>query len=173
MDVVIRAERKNDYDQIQKINDAAFGRKNEGRLVASLRKTLVYNPSLSLVAEVQNKIVGHILFYPVIIQNEKEESTVLSLGPVAVHPDFQNKGIGSQLVKKGIEAAGKSSFGATIVLGHPTFYPRFGFTPASKWGIQIPFDAPDEAFLAVELKHNFLKRCRGKVQYPEEFFDAI
>jgi len=173
MDVSIRDERKNDYDEIKKINDLAFGQENEGKMVEVLRKTLDYNPELSLVAEIKNKIVGYILFYPIKIKNKKGEFTVLSLAPMAVHPEYQNKGIGSKLVKSGIEIARGNGFGAVIVVGHPKYYPRFGFSHASKWGLKLPFDSPDDLFLALELKENYLKSCSGKVEYPKEYFDAL
>ena len=85
--MLIRNERKNDYDAIRKINDLAFGQENEEKMVESLRKTSDYNASLSLIAEIKNKIVGHILFYPIKIKNEEGENTVLSLAPLVVHPE--------------------------------------------------------------------------------------
>ncbi|MCJ2513987.1 MAG: N-acetyltransferase [Candidatus Thermoplasmatota archaeon] len=173
MDILIRGERKEDYDDIKKINDLAFGQENEGRMVEALRKTRGYNPKLSLVAELNNNIVGHILFYPIKIKNEKKEFTALSLAPMAVCPKYQNKGIGNKLVIKGIEVAREYGFGAVIVVGHPKYYPRFGFQPASNWRMQLPFDVPDDVFLALELRNNYLKSFRGKVEYPREYFDAL
>lgn len=173
MDVLIRNERKNDYVEIRKINDLAFGQKNEGNMIEALRKTSDYNASLSLVAEIKNKIVGHILFYPIKIKNEKKEYTVLSLAPMAVHPAYQNKGIGSKLVKRGLEIAKAIDFNAVIVVGHPNYYPRFGFIPASNWELQLPFDAPDNAFLALELKESTLKNGSGTVEYPKEYYEAM
>jgi putative acetyltransferase len=173
MEVYIRTERKNDYNQIRKINDLAFGQENEGKMIEALRKTLDYNASLSLIAEIKERIVGHILFYPIKIKNEKEEYTVLSLAPLAVHPQYQNKGIGSILVKKGLAVAKYTEFNAVIVVGHPKYYPRFGFKPASKWGIKLPIDAPDEVFMAFELKDDALKNCKGTVVFPKEYYDAM
>ncbi len=173
MDALIREERKNDYDEIKEINDLAFGQENEGKMIEALRKTSDFTYLLSLVAEIKDKIVGHILFYPIKIKNKKEEFTVLSLAPMAVHPEYQNKGIGSKLVKRGIKVARESGFGAVIVVGHPKYYPRFGFSPASNWRMQLPFDVPDDVFLALELKENYLKNCSGKVEYPKEYFDAL
>jgi predicted N-acetyltransferase YhbS len=173
MDVLIREESKNDYDKIKKINDLAFGQENEGKMIEALRKTVDYNPKLLLVAERKKKIVGYILFYPIKIKNEIEELTVLSLAPMAVHPEYQNQGIGSKLVKRGIEVARKYGFSAVIVVGHPKYYPRFGFKPASNWGIKLPFDIPNNVFLAIELKEKSLKKCNGTVVYPKEYFDAM
>jgi len=173
MDIQIREERESDYNEIKKINDLAFGQKNEGKMVEALRKTSDYNSKLSLVAETKDNIVGHILFYPIKIKNEKQEFTVLSLAPMAVHPNHQNKGIGVKLVERGIEIARESNYNAVIVVGHPKYYPRFGFKPASNWGIKLPFEVPDEAFLALELKENALKNFNGLVDYPKEYFDAL
>lgn len=173
MDIKIRTERQNDYKEIKKINDLAFGQENEGKMIESLRKTLDYNASLSLVAEIKNKIVGHILFYPVKIKNEKEEYIVLSLAPLAVHPQYQNKGVGSKLVKRGIKSAKETNFDIILVVGHPKYYPRFGFKPASNWKIKLPIDAPDDAVLVLELKDNSLNNCSGIVEFPKEYYEAM
>jgi len=173
MDILIRNERKNDYDQIKKINDLAFGQKNEGKMIEALRKTSDYNYLLSLVAEIKDKIVGHVLFYPIKIRNKADKCTLLSLAPMAVHPEYQNKGIGVKLVKRGLEIAKELSFSAVIVVGHPKYYPRFGFIPAKNWEIKLPFDVPDDVFLALELEENALKNCSGTVEYPKEYFDAM
>jgi predicted N-acetyltransferase YhbS len=174
MDAAIRHEGKDDHDKIRKLNDLAFGQQNEGKMIDALRKTSKYNILLSLVAEIKERIVGHILFYPIKIKNKMEEEfTVLSLAPLAVHPEYQNKGIGTRLVRRGLEIARENGFDAVIVVGHPNYYPRFEFTPASKWGIHLPFEAPDEAFLALELEENALKNCSGVVEYPKEYYEAM
>lgn len=173
MNITIRPEQINDYDSIKRINDEAFGQKNEGLLVNALRKTSEYIPSLSLVAESYSKIIGHILFYPVDIKTEKGNYNVLSLAPMAVLPSYQKKGIGSSLIEKGIEKCKVTDFDVVIVVGHPTYYPRFGFKPASNWNIKLPFDAPDEAFMALELKENTIYKYAGIVIFPKEYFDAM
>ena len=173
MYVLIRNETKQDYNIIRKINDLAFKQENEGKMVDALRKTKDFNHLLSLVAEIKDEIVGHILFYPIKIKNKNEEHTVLSLAPMAVHPKYQNKGIGSKLVKRGLEVAKNTGFGAVIVVGHPKYYPRFGFIPAKNWNIKLPFDVPDDVFLALELKKDSLKNCSGTVEFIKEYFDAM
>jgi len=173
MNIKIRHERKNDYDEIKRINDLAFGQENEGKMIEALRKTSNYDTRLSLVAILDNNIIGHILFYQVKIKTNQGKLTVLSLAPIAVHPHYQNKGIGSQLVRKGIEVAKDCGFDAIIVVGHPTYYPRFGFKKASIYEIKCPFEVPDEAFLALEIKENILKNCKGTIEFPKEYFEAI
>jgi len=108
-------------------------------------------------------------FSPIKIADGKRKRESIALAPVSVHPKHQKKGIGSVLIKEGLARCKKGCFQSVIVLGHPEYYPRFGFKPASNWNISAPFDVPDEVFMAIELKDNALKNVRGVVQYPEEF----
>ena len=128
---------------------------------------------MSLVAVVNDEVVGHILFFPVKIKNDFECNRSLSLAPMAVHPNFQNKGIGSKLVNEGLKKANECGFNSVIVVGHPNYYPRFGFKPASNWSIRLPMEIPDEAFMAIELKPDGLKNCSGIVEYPKEYEEAM
>jgi putative acetyltransferase len=173
MIILVRSEEKNDYEAIRKINDLAFNQINEGVMIKKLRDNPDFIAELSLVAVVDNEVVGHILFFPIKIKNNSEIAISLSLGPIAIHPNFQNKGIGSKLVVEGLKKAKKLGFTSVIVLGHPNYYPRFGFQPASKWKIRLQMDVPDEAFMAVELKQDSLNKCSGIVEYPNEFLDAM
>ena len=100
---------------------------------------------------------------------ETAEFASLALAPMAVLPEYQNKGVGSQLVRTGLMQAGSMDHKSVIVLGHPEYYPRFGFAPASRWQIKPPFDVPDEAFMALELKEGALKDVCGVVEYPKAF----
>ena len=169
MYIIIRSESKEDYGHITRVNDLAFGQKHEGMLIDTLRKTDKFDPSLSLVALVKDGVVGHILFYPIFIRSQDSEYVTLALAPMSVLPDFQRQNIGSKLVREGIHRAKGLGFTSVIVLGHPLYYPRFGFEPASKWNIKAPFDVPDNAFLALELENDALRNKRGIVVYPEEF----
>jgi len=117
-------------------------------------------------------VVGHILYYPTKIESDSEEYQTLSLAPVGVIAELQRTGVGIRLVNAGIERAKDMGYGSVIVLGHPEYYPRFGFQPASKWGIKPPFDAPDNAFLALELIEGDLENKSGVVRYPKEFDDV-
>jgi predicted N-acetyltransferase YhbS len=169
----IREETENDYSKITEVNDSAFGQKNEGRLIERLRLTESYIPELSLVAELDDEIIGHILLYPITIHSDISKFQSISLGPMAVTTIHQRKGIGSRLVIEGLEAAKKLGHRSVIVVGHPEYYPKFGFKRASQWNIKVPFEVPDDAFLALELAEGELEGKRGTVEYPEEFNEAM
>ncbi len=171
--LIIRPEKPDDYEAIKKINDLAFGQIPEGVLIEKLRLEPAYIRDLSLIALMNGKPVGHILFFPVNIVNGQQHVPSLSLAPMAVTPEFQKKGIGSKLVQEGLEMAKASGFTSVIVLGHRTFYPRFGFVPASKWHIISPWDMPDDLFMAMELTEGALKGVSGTVDYSSVFNDAI
>ena len=173
MNIFIRPEEKSDYSDIKKVNDLAFKQKNEGLMIEKLRDNPKFLAELSLVAIVDDEIVGHILFFPVDIKNESKSTKSLSLAPMAVHPDFQNKKIGSLLVKEGLKKAAECGFTSVIIVGHPKYYPKFGFKPASLWNIKLPFEIPDEVFMALELKSDGLKDCKGIVEYPKEYEEAM
>ncbi|MDY9925689.1 N-acetyltransferase [Methanosarcina sp.] len=173
MSLKIRPETPSDYPAITEVNDLAFGRPAEGKLVENLRKNPKFVPELSLVAEADGKIVGHILFFPIKIKSaEGKEKETISLAPAAVMPEFQKQGIGGELIREGIKACRKIGYDSVIVLGHPEYYPKFGFEPTEKWGIKDPFGAPAEAFMALELKERALEGAGGVVEYPDEFLDV-
>jgi putative acetyltransferase len=170
MDVKIRRERQGDYQRVYEINRLAFGRENESKLVNKIRKGENFIPDLSLVAEIGNEIAGYSLLSKInIVGGSIFES--LALAPVAVVPEHQKKGIGGKLIRSGLDNAKGLGFVSVIVLGHPKYYPRFGFQRASIWGIKCPFEAPDEAFMAMELREGALKDKAGTVKYPKEFMD--
>jgi len=168
MDILIRKEARKDYDDIFNLNKLAFGQEEESRLVNKIRNGNNFIPELSLVAEKDGKIIGHILFSKIRISGSLIFES-LALAPVAVAPEFQRKGVGSQLIEVGISKAKELGFESIIVLGHKDYYPRFGFQKASKWNIKCPFEAPDEAFMAMELSKDALKDKSGTVIYPPEF----
>lgn len=169
--ITLRQETEADFKEIFEINRIAFGQDNEAKLVDALRNNPhVFVPGLSIVATVNSKTIGHILFSKIIIRNDNGiQHKSLALAPMAVHPDFQKKGIGGNLINKGIEAAKYLGFKSIIVLGHEHYYPKFGFEPAEKWGIKAPFEVPSNAFMAIELEKNGLKNISGIVIYPKEF----
>lgn len=167
--IAIRPETKEDFPAITQIIDAAFGQSSEGRLVENLRRNKKFITRLSLVALYRHERVGHVLFFPIMINNQRSEYESLALAPVAVLPERQRMGVGFALIRQGLTACREEGFRSVIVLGHPEYYPRFGFQKASRWKISAPFDVPDEAFMAIELEKDALRNIQGVVQYPEEF----
>lgn len=170
MKPIIRQEHKEDFPTVFEVNRLAFGQDSEARLVELLRHSKAFVPELSLVAILENKIIGHILFTKIkIIHDYKGETESLALAPMAVRPEFQKKGIGGQLIKHGLDKAKELHYKSVIVLGHEDYYPRFGFVPADKWNIKSPYDVPASVFMALELVPNGLKGVSGLVKYPKEF----
>ena len=137
-----------------------------------LRQSEAYIPELSLVAETNTgKIVGHILLSKVEIVSEKGTTTVLSVAPLSVLPEFQRQGIGGMLLREAHRRAALLGYKAVLLLGHKDYYPRFGYRKASSYGIRFPFNAPDECCMAVELEPDGLKDVHGLVCYPNAFFE--
>jgi putative acetyltransferase len=169
MRIYIRHEKAKDYIEIRKVNNLAFGQPNEGLLVDKLRTNPDFIDKLSIVADLNNKIIGHILFFPIKIRKGKTRYVSLALAPMSVLPEYQNRGIGGRLIEKGLETAKRLGFKSVIVLGHKDYYPRFGFASTSKWDIKAPFDLPDDVFMAIELVPDGLKQVTGIVEYPKEF----
>ena len=169
--VSLRQETQTDYSYVFEINCIAFGRKSEANLVAALRNNpTVFVPELSIVATENDKIVGHILLTKLGIRDKKGNlHKSLGLAPMAVLPEYQKRGIGTQLIKQGLSVAKKLGFKSVIVLGHEHYYPKFGFEPAKKWNIKAPFEVPSNVFMAIELVVDGLKDVSGTVVYPEEF----
>jgi len=170
MNLKIREENKDDIKEIYEINTLAFGRENEAKLVDLLRDGDTFVPELSLVATIDNKIVGHILFTKIKIADDKQnEFDSLALAPMAVKPDIQKNGIGGQLIRAGLDKARELNFKSVIVLGHEHYYPKFGFVPTNRWNIKSPFDVPTNVFMGIELMEGGLKNVSGTVKYPKEF----
>lgn len=167
--LTVRPERTGDHAAIDAVNLAAFGQENEGRLVRELRSGERFDPDLSLVAERAGAVVGHILFSPVVIANPAGEIAALALAPMAVVPALQGQGIGSEMVRHGLEACRRGGHRIVIVVGHPAYYPRFGFEPARARGLDAPFPVPDDAFLVLGLSPGALDGVGGVVRYPPAF----
>lgn len=163
--VSIRAEAEDDVRAVHEVNTSAFGSPQEARLVDALR--MAAQPLVSLVAEKDGAVVGHILFTPVTLADSSD--LIMGLAPMAVMPDFQGSGIGSSLVRAGLERCKELGAGAAVVLGHPEYYPRFGFVPAARFDLRCEYDISPEAFMAVELRPGALRGVSGTVRYHTAF----
>lgn len=166
----VRAESEEDRPAIREINERAFGRAGEADLVEALRASA--RPYISLVAVYEGRTVGHILFSPVSIVTDTSAGAArgaLALGPMAVLPEFQNRGVGSELVRRGLDECRRLGHEAVVVVGHPEFYPRFGFVPARAKGLECEYPVPDEVFMAAELREGALDGLKGVVKYRPEF----
>ena len=170
--ITIRPEQNLDYSTIYEVNKLAFGKENEPRLVEILRQSPGFIPELSLVAVSEDQVVGHILFSPVVIETSTGDISILALAPMAVRPEFQNQGIGSELVRQGLEACRRLGCRMVVVLGHSNYYPRFGFEPARPKGISAPFPVPDESWMVIELERGALSGVQGTVRFPPAFDDV-
>jgi putative acetyltransferase len=164
--MLIRPEQPGDWLGVHHVNEAAFGSHVEVDIVDALRRQV---PDLiSLVAEQAGSIVGHILFSPVTLSN-RPDLQIVGLAPMAVAPQHQRTGIGAALVKAGLERCRQRGCGAVAVLGHAEYYPRFGFLPAKRFGIGCEYDVPDEVFMLLELRPDFLKGASGVIRYHDTF----
>jgi putative acetyltransferase len=164
----IRPEQKEDHAAIREVNNLAFKGESEAKLVEAIRASEFFVPDLSLVA-VTDEVIGHILFSIVSIETDQGRVPTLALAPMAVKPDFQNQGIGSALVREGLTKCEELGFEHVVVLGHPNFYPKFGFQPSRSRGIRSPFQVPDEVFMVYEMKKGSLDAITGQVRYPPAF----
>lgn len=166
MAVTIRDEAPADHAAVREINRLAFGGPAEADLVDALRERAT--PGVSLVAEVGGRVVGHLMLSPVTLDGHPE-LRAMGLAPMAVLPPHQGAGVGSALVHAGLDACRALGTEVVVVLGHPGYYPRFGFAPASRLGLRCVYDAPDEAFMALELPDGALAGRTGLVRYHPVF----
>ena len=162
----IRPEQPPDIDAVRQLNRAAFETDTEAALVDILRENA--RPLVSLVAEEAGAIVGHIMFSPVAISSQIDART-MGLAPMAVWPARQRQGIGSALVTAGLEECRRLGMAGVVVLGHTRYYPRFGFRPASGFGLRSEYDVPDDVFMALELEPGGLQGKAGTVRYHPAF----
>jgi putative acetyltransferase len=166
MPLLIRAETAADHNAIRHVHRLAFGRDDEARLVDALREGGFSR--VSLVAEKDGQVVGHVLFTDLPIITEEGNVAALALAPLAVLPACQRQGIGSALVRCGLELCGERGHRIAVVLGHPDFYPRFGFSPQPAAKLESPFSGRP-SFMAAELVPGALEGVAGRVEYPPPF----
>ena len=160
----VRFEQPGDIEKIREVNLQAFETETEANLVDALRNTDV--ELISLVAEENGEVIGHILFSPVALAGDLR---IMGLAPMAVLPDRQSKGAGTKLVNAGLQACEDAGYEAVVVLGHAGYYPRFGFVPSVNFGIKSEYDVPPEVFMVKELRKGALKGAAGTVKYHPAF----
>ncbi|MBE7150579.1 N-acetyltransferase [Bacillus mycoides] len=171
--VTIRQEQKNDYRKTEEVVKEAFlneefSDKKEHELVKRIRECDAFIPELSIVA-VDKETVGHIMLSKITIEQDGTTVDSVALAPVSVARGHQKKGIGGKLITAALEKAKELGYGSVVVLGHPEYYPKFGFKKASDWNIKAPFEVPDEVFMVMELRENALQGVEGIVQYSSAF----
>lgn len=177
MDITIRHEENTELSSICKLIESAFAEIQESdhqehHLVDRLHKSDTYIPELSLTAKTdKGKIVGYILLTKVEIVSGKEAKTSLAIAPLAVLPEYQNRGIGGMLLKEAHKRAAALGYETAVLLGHKDYYPRFGYCKAADYGIKFPFDVPSEYCQVIELIPNALRSTKGIVRYPTVFFE--
>ncbi|MGO1597511.1 MAG: GNAT family N-acetyltransferase [Sphingobacterium sp.] len=174
MEIIIRKENQTDYAAVFDLIEKAFEKltlsdHREQFLVQRLRESTAFVPELSMVAEIKNKIVGHILLTKLKIKNGQDEFDSLALAPVSVLPEYQGKGIGGMLIQEAHKKARELGHQSIILLGHEKYYPKFGYKQADNFGIELPFEVPKENCMAIELTENSLDGVSGTVEYPKEF----
>ena len=168
----IRFEKPEDIAFIHSVNEQAFGRVSEAKLVDTLR--LACTDHLSLVADDNGSIIGHLMFTPVVVTDGKQKTEGMGLAPMAVLPSRQRQGIGTQLVDSGLRILKEKGCPFVIVLGHPVYYPRFGFQAASGCNIRTQWDGvPDDAFMILVMDHEAMQNVSGVATFRDEFNDAL
>ena len=163
--LIVRSENPEEHGQIRVVNEAAFGQPDEADLIDSLRTEGVV--LVSLVAELDKRIVGHILFSRMSIETTSRSVSAVALAPMAVLPELQRRGIGERLIRYGLDSLRSRGEQVVIVVGHPNYYPRFGFSSEKARSLESPF--PADAFMAMELSPGALDGIRGRVRYPAAF----
>ena len=167
--LIIRQGLPGEEPIVEEVIRQAFGDESVPKLVNAIRASGGFIPELSLVAELNGTIAGHILFSTVTIRTETGDKPALTLSPVAVLPEFQNQGIGSALIERGLKRACELGHALVLVVGHPWYYPRFGFKPAGPLGINYPKRIRQEVFMVYELVPGAIARTQGTLIYPPAF----
>lgn len=174
--VRIRQEQPKDAKAVFDLIKAAFENdrfsdQKEQFLVERLHQSHDFVPELSLVAVFEEEVVGYVLLTKILVESDTEIHQSLCMAPAAVLPKFQRNTIGAQLIQEVHVRAKKLGYSSIILLGHEHYYPRFGYKLASSFNITLPFDAPDENCMAIELVQDALKNVSGTVVYPTEFYE--
>ena len=165
MNVSIRPEEPYDASDVRATNEEAFGTALEAQLVDALRGLA---DSISLVATLDARVIGHILFSPVTIE-PPASIRIAALGPMSVRPKYQRVGVGGKLVRAGLEECRRRGYAGVVLVGHPEYYPRFGFVPGHTKGLKCEFPVQPEAFMVLELTPDALTAVSGLIRYRPEF----
>ena len=170
--MIMRTETNKDFEEVYKLNYLAFGnREDESKLIERIRLSEEFIPELSIVAEMENEIVGHILLSKATVEDQDKQYTVIVLAPIAVRPNYQKLGVGSRLIEEGIRRCRSLGYSIILLIGHPTYYPRLGFQPARQFGLELKqFEVPDEVFMVYEVEEGKLREIQGELKYPNTFF---
>lgn len=173
---LIRQENRDDHEEVFQLVEEAFaadpfGDHREQYLVDRLRKSSHFIAELSLVAVTDEKIIGYILLTQAGIEVDESIHPTLALAPIAVHPDYQNQGIGKRLINYAHAKAYVLGYESIVLIGHQDYYPKFGYQLAQKFGVRFPFKVPEANSFVLELKKGALQGIRGEVVYAREFFE--
>jgi putative acetyltransferase len=163
----VREEAAGDAAAVRRVNERAFGRPNEADLVEAIRAAGA--ATLSLVAEEDGAVVGHILFSPVEVDSPAGRYAAVALGPMSVPPDLQRRGIGAELVREGLLRLRRAGHRAVVLVGHPNYYPQFGFGDGARFGLRWEVEAPPGVFQVLELEPGALAGKGGVVRFRPEF----
>ena len=176
MRIVVLQENQEDRQEVEEVVKksfigAEFSDNNEHILVKRLRETDEFIEELSLIAKVKDKIVGYILYTTIKVCDDENEYEGIALAPLCVLPEYQNKGIGKELIKKSLGRAYELGYDFAVVLGHEHYYSKFGFKPSWKYDIKAPFDVPEDSYMIIELQSGVLNDISGVVKYSDTFFE--
>ena len=166
-EVTIRQENSADLAAISNVNRCAFAGDGEASFVATIRNTPSFVRELSLVAEFNGRIIGHIMMFKTVLHQQGQDKEVLALAPMSVMPSQSHRGVGSNLVRAAVSKAVSLGYPAVVVVGHPDYYAKFDFEPAQKWGIKVPMSVPEDSVCARELVSGSLRG--GELEYPDSF----
>jgi len=170
--MIIRTESVKDFKEVYNVNFLAFGnREDESKLIERIRNSEEFIPELSIVAEIDNEIVGYILLSKATVENMEEKQEVIVLAPIAIKPIYQKQGIGSKLINEGLKRCKELGFNIVFLIGHPEYYPKFGFKPAKRYRFELKqFEVPKDVFMVCELNEGELQNIKGELKYPKSFF---
>ncbi len=172
MDIVIRPETPADLPAVREVLNLAFPDEDVAGLAEALRESAEYIPELALVAVCDGAVIGHVMFTTSHVDDADESIPALTLGPLAVQPTRQRQGVGSQLVEVGLSICRRLGHRIVVLIGHPTYYPRFGFVQAGPLGIEVPLAMSEDAQMVAALTPGALDGVRGLVRFSPVVYDA-